>query len=214
MDMVSPLRGLLLAALLVAPVPASPQATTAAAADRWSDHIAEAAARFAVPEAWIRAVMWAESRGRTHDRAGRPIVSRAGARGLMQVMPATYVAMARRFGLGPDPDNPRDNILAGTAYLRLMHDRFGSPGFLAAYNAGPARYAAHLASGHPLPRETQAYLVSVSARLGIAAPRVAPREDRQPAGPPESVFVSVPRARNPLFFPLRGDGETGSDRRK
>src|SRR5450755_955729 len=58
------------------------------------------------------------------------IVSQTAAIGLMQVMPETYLALARR---GARPVRPRDNILAGTAYLREMQDRFGSPGFLAAY---------------------------------------------------------------------------------
>lgn len=177
----------------------------APAADRWAGLVAEAAARFGVPEAWIRAVIWAESRGRTHDAAGRPIVSRAGARGLMQVMPATYAELARRHGLGPDPDDPRDNILAGTAYLRAMHDRFGSPGFLAAYNAGPARYAEHLASGHPLPRETRAYLASVSARLGIAAPTALARAAPAKPAPPETLFATPGTPDDRLFFPLRRD---------
>src|SRR5216683_129537 len=45
-----------------------------------------------------------------------------------------------RYRLGRDPRDPHDNILAGAAYLREMHDRFGAAGFLAAYNAGPGRY--------------------------------------------------------------------------
>ena len=57
--------------------------------------------------------------------------------GLMQLMPATWAAMRAEHGLGHDPHDPRDNILAGTAYLRAMYDRFGYPGLFAAYNAGP-----------------------------------------------------------------------------
>ncbi len=195
---------LLAAALVAAPI-AAQAPTRAEVADRWGAYIAEASTRFGVPEAWIRAVMWAESRGRTHDAYGHPIVSRAGARGLMQVMPATYAEMARLHRLGPDPDHPRDNILAGTAYLRAMYARFGSPGFLAAYNAGPARYAEHLATGRPLPLETRAYLASVSARLGIAAPvAVAQAAPAEPA-PPETLFVTARPAGDRLFFPLRRD---------
>ena len=89
-----------------------------------------------------------------NDRA----ISPKGALGLMQIMPKTWVELGVRYGLGIDPFDPRDNILVGTAYLREMHDRFGSPGFLAAYNAGPKRYEQHLATGRPLPAETQAYL--------------------------------------------------------
>jgi len=106
--------------------------------------------------------MHAESGGRT-QLAGRPIRSSAGAIGLMQLMPATWAEMRARLGLGMNPDDPRDNILAGTFYLRLMYDRFGYPGLFAAYNAGPGRYAAHLAGSKPLPGETPAYVASVSS---------------------------------------------------
>ena len=64
--------------------------------------------------------------------------SSRGALGLMQLMPGTWVELSVRYGLGLDPFDARDNILAGTAYLKEMHDRFGSGGFLAAYHAGPS----------------------------------------------------------------------------
>lgn len=57
----------------------------------------------------------------------------------MQFMPAAWREPRARYGLGADPCDPRDNILAGATYLPEMHYRFGSPGFLAAYNAGPYR---------------------------------------------------------------------------
>lgn len=123
--------------------------------DPYAGHIAEASRRFGIPAAWIRAVMRAES-------AGDPqAVSRAGAIGLMQVMPATWADLRVRHRLGIDLYNPRDNILAGTAYLRELHDRYGSVvAMLAAYNAGPGRYEASLA-GRPLPAETRAYLTNL-----------------------------------------------------
>lgn len=127
----------------------------------WRPYTREASRRFGVPLAWIERVMQAESRGHT-TQAGHPIRSRAGAIGLMQLMPATWSAMRARLGLGPDPDDPRDNILAGTFFLRLLYDRFGYPGLFAAYNAGPARYAAYLAGGKRLPPETIGYLASVA----------------------------------------------------
>lgn len=146
----------------------------------WRPHIAEASARFGVPVAWIERVMRAESGGRTR-LGGRPITSRAGAMGLMQLMPGTWAEMRRAHGLGSDPHNPRDNIFAGTAYLRLMHDRFGYPGLFAAYNAGPARYAVHLSRGRPLPGETRAYLVQVG---GVGSPAAATLR------PPRSLFFA------------------------
>jgi hypothetical protein len=50
-----------------------------------------------------------------------------------------------------------------------MRARFGYPGLFAAYNAGPARYAAHLRTGQPLPAETRAYIQSLSRTPGEAA---------------------------------------------
>lgn len=151
----------------------------------WQPYIAEASGRFGVPSAWIERVMHAESKGRT-TLDGRPIRSPAGAIGLMQLMPGTWADMRQRLGLGDDPDNPRDNILAGTLYLRLMFERSAYPGLFAAYNAGPARYAAHLASGRQLPSETVAYIQAVGGReLG------RDREPGKPAPvtPPDALFA-------------------------
>jgi soluble lytic murein transglycosylase-like protein len=157
--------------------------------DRWAGPIAEASARFGIPAQWIRRVMRAESGGRTH-LDGRPIVSRAGAMGLMQLMPGTWREMRSALGLGHDPHQPRDNILAGTAYLRAMYDRFGYPGLFAAYNAGPARYAAHLATGRRLPRETVAYVASVAGgHAGVDAPARRPTGGGKDA---PGLFVRLP----------------------
>jgi soluble lytic murein transglycosylase-like protein len=156
--------------------------------DRWSHFIAEASARFGVPEEWIRRVMQAESGGRTH-LGGRLIRSHAGAMGLMQLMPGTWGEMRARLGLGADPHEPRDNILAGTAYLRMMYDRFGYPGLFAAYNAGPRRYGQHLASGRRLPRETVAYVANVAGgRSSSSLPDPGPTPTPTPP-PPVTLFA-------------------------
>ncbi|MGD9601834.1 MAG: lytic transglycosylase domain-containing protein [Gammaproteobacteria bacterium] len=158
---------LLLGALAVGPISgakpayAEPIAATDAALDRWRDFIAQASRRFGVPEAWIRAVMQAESGGRTM-LDGHPITSGAGAMGLMQMMPDTYEEMRHAHGLGSDPYDPLDNILAGAAYLRAMYDRYGYPGLFAAYNAGPKRYDEYLSHGRSLPAETRTYLATVA----------------------------------------------------
>lgn len=145
--------------------------------DPWRPYIREASNRFSVPQRWIRAVMRRESGGHEY-RHGRPITSSAGAMGLMQLMPATYADMQQRNGLGSDPYEPHDNILAGTAYIRLMYGRYGNPAFLAAYNAGPQRLDDYLASGRRLPNETADYVASIAPRLGVevaaADPRPAP----------------------------------------
>ena len=183
-----PLRSLALALSLVLACPA--QAQTVA---NWRPFVAEASERFGLPIAWIERVMHAESGGRPMLNA-RPIVSRAGAMGLMQLMPGTWDEVRSALGLGDDPFDPRDNILAGTAYLRRMYDRFGYPGMFAAYNAGPGRYAAYLAGRQALPGETKAYLVVVTG--GAATAARWEKSDRQ----------------QPIFVPLNGAGLVSRDR--
>jgi soluble lytic murein transglycosylase-like protein len=124
-----------------------------------ADFIDDASRRFGVPVQWIRAVIDVESARDVRAKSPK------GAMGLMQIVPETWADLRLRYGLGNDPYDPRDNILAGTAYLRELHDRYGSPGFLAAYNAGPARYEEHLA-GRPLPAETRAYLDKLAPVVG------------------------------------------------
>ncbi len=134
--------------------PAPPTALDLAA------YVHEASLRFGISEDWIRAVMHVESAGVARA------TSAAGAMGLMQVMPATWRGLARRHTLGTDPYDPRANILAGTAYLREMLDRYGPRGFLAAYNAGPGRYEEYLFEGRALPAETRAYVARLSPLIG------------------------------------------------
>jgi Transglycosylase SLT domain len=129
-------------------------------ADPFAAFVTEASKRFAVPEHWIRSVMRVESAGEVRAR------SRKGAMGLTQIMPETWTELRARYNLGTDPYDPRDNILAGAAYLREMYDRYGAPGFLAAYNAGPGRYENHLATGRPLPDETRDYVAILAPMIG------------------------------------------------
>jgi soluble lytic murein transglycosylase-like protein len=164
-------RGLIMTAIVLAMTGGSISAVSAASvktqsapmaaanlADPYAADVTEASRRFGIPESWIRAVMRVESRGQVKA------VSPKSAIGLMQIMPDTWTGLRRRYRLGRNPHDPRDNILAGAAYLREMHDRYGAAGFLAAYNAGPGRYAEYLATGRPLPAETLAY-VAVLAPL-------------------------------------------------
>jgi soluble lytic murein transglycosylase-like protein len=156
----------------------------------WRTYTQEAAQRFGIPAAWIERVMHAESGGETRLR-GRLIRSPKGAMGLMQLMPGTWAEMRAAHGLGDDPFDPRDNILAGAAYLRRMYDRFGYPGMFAAYNAGPGRYAAYLAGEQRLPGETIDYLAAVT---GTASKLGQGQVTRVPA---------------PLFVALRTSGDGG-----
>ena len=148
--------------------------------DPWGPYVREAASRFQVPEQWIREVMAQESGGRLYDDEGLLITSSGGAMGLMQVMPQTFDLLQQRYQLTSDPYEPRNNIAAGTAYIREMYDRYGAPGFLAAYNAGPDRLDAYLTDGTPLPDETVNYVASIAPRLGYSA-SIPPGADRNRA---------------------------------
>ena len=178
------------------------------AAHPYAIHIAEASQRFGIPEHWIRAVLRAESAGDVRA------VSSAGAMGLMQVMPDTWAGLRVRHGLGRDPYVPRDNILAGTAYLREMFDLYGNVGaMLAAYNAGPGRYDEHRATGRPLPAETRTYVAALAQALGGAVAAGTP--EKQSAPPPDwrdaPLFVMRPSERR-AADPVQTIGTSGVTR--
>lgn len=157
---------LLLSGLLIPAIAAPPVLAQTAVPDRatalhpHAAHIAEASQRFGIPTTWIIAVMRAESAGDVRA------ISSAGAMGLMQVMPDTWAELRIRHALGRDPYDPRDNILAGTAYLREMWDRYGDvAAMLAAYNAGPGRYDEYLSAARQLPAETRSYVAALTPIL-------------------------------------------------
>jgi len=144
------------------------------ASDPWGPYIQEASGKYDVPDRWIRAVMHQESGGHLFNRGGELITSGAGAMGLMQVMPATYDDLRGRYReLGDDPYDPHNNIMAGTAYLREMYDIYGSPGFLAAYNAGPGRLDDYLTRNRTLPTETRRYVAAIGPRIAGYDPQRA-----------------------------------------
>lgn len=150
------------------PLPAFEHPRSSSQTDPFAGFVLEASKRFVIPEQWIRAVMQVESGN--NPKA----VSPRGAMGLMQIMPDTWAELRARYNLGADPFDPHDSILAGAAYLHEMHDRFGNAGFLAAYNAGPARYGEHLATGRPLPDETIAYVTVLNSLLDLGATGASP----------------------------------------
>jgi len=194
-----------------APVAALAQdspAARSAAAHPYASHVADAARRFGIPEAWIWAVMRVESGG--NSRA----VSRAGAMGLMQIMPTTWADLRARYGLGADPFNVRDNIMAGAAYLREMHDRYGNASaMLAAYNAGPGRYHDYLSRGRPLPPETVGYLAQLTAVAGTAgAAEVAVSAPPDPfAWRRAALFVRTASAASEAVAAQPGSDEAASE---
>ena len=133
--------------------------------DPWGPYVVEASRRFDVPESWIRGVMHQESDGQEFA------VSVPGAMGLMQIMPFTYDLMRDQYGLTDDAYDPHNNILAGVAYIRQMYDIYGSPGFLAAYNAGPGRLDDFLTRNRPLPAETRHYVAAIGPQIAFESPR-------------------------------------------
>lgn len=150
-------------------------------------HVRAAALRFDIPESWIWSVMRVESAGRVDA------TSHAGAMGLMQVMPGTWASLTARHNLGGNAYDPRANIMAGAAYLRAMHDRYGSPGFLAAYNAGPGRYEQYLRGARGLPIETRNYVARLAPMIGSDATdpsTVSRTATAEPMPPPRPSWAS------------------------
>ncbi len=164
---------------------AAVSSTSTSTTDPYATLLREAAHRFGLPASWISAVMAMESGGDVLA------LSPQGAMGLMQIMPETWAGLRARHGLGDDPYEPRDNILAGAAYLREMHDRYGSPGFLAAYNAGPARYDEYLTTGRELPAETQLYVAVLAPLIGEGQPNGMVAVSRRASSWQESPLFAV-----------------------
>ena len=127
---------------------ATPASLVCPLPDKFRPAFERAAADTALPLALLTAVARTESSFRHQAR------SKAGAKGLLQVMPGT----ARELAL--DPDEPESNVLAGARYLRLMLQRFDSSDLaLAAYNAGPT--AVERAGGAPT-AEVLTYVANVT----------------------------------------------------
>lgn len=114
---------------------------------RYDAYIREAAALYRLPESFLRAVIKVES------NYNPQVVSHAGACGLMQLMPGT----AARMGV-TDPFEPRQNILGGARYLRILANTFNGDLVLtiAAYNAGEGAVLRY--RGIPPYEETQRYV--------------------------------------------------------
>jgi hypothetical protein len=177
------------------------------AVSKWAGEIAQASAQFRMPEAWIGAVMGAESGGRT-TLNGQPITSSAGAMGLMQLMPGTYDGMRQRYDLGADPYNPHDNIIAGAAYLRQMYERYGYPHLFGAYNAGPGRFDAYLKTGKPLPLETRAYVEKILPGVHFGGEIRASKPTQSTSIP--MVKRTKPDGKSALFF-VQSDARSASE---
>ena len=156
----SNLTGFLFSRVMAPDVVASPEfhipADIPTSGDPELDRIIfEASEHEGIDPRFLHAVIWQESRYDQHAR------SHAGAQGLMQLMPAT----AKRFGC-EHPDDPVENVTAGTKYLSWLLKRFAGNVelALAGYNAGEG--AVDKYDGIPPYRETQNYVKIISQRYG------------------------------------------------
>jgi soluble lytic murein transglycosylase-like protein len=175
----SRIAAVILASGFASPLAAAPSATCA-------DYLDEAAQVSGLPESLIAAVLHVESRGNS------AAISPAGAKGCMQIMPATWSSLTARYGLGADVYDPRANMIGGALYLREMVDRYVLPGALAAYNAGPGRYEAWRDGRRNLPRETINYVAQIAPVSGgnAAPPRVLPVAAVAPSWRRSSLFIA------------------------
>ena len=182
---------------VVKPPPPSPFALEQAMSyrellERWTPYIREASRRFDVNGQWIRAVMEIESGGRTMLGEKQPIVSPAGAMGLMQLMPKTWSDMRAANRLGKDPFDPHDNVLAGAAYLSALYRQYCYPTMFAAYNDGPGMLAAHAALHQSLPVETENYVRDIASILGTGVRyRAGSRNALAPLTRPDGSTVMI-----------------------
>jgi soluble lytic murein transglycosylase-like protein len=160
--LISNLTGLLFRDALAPVVKASADTTLSIPADMPTSGdpeldriIFEAGQKEHVDPRFIHAVIWQESKYKVAAR------SHAGAQGLMQLMPAT----AKRFGC-EHPDDPKENIQAGTKYLNWLLRRFAGNVelALAGYNAGEGSVDKY--DGVPPYNETQNYVKIISQRYG------------------------------------------------
>ncbi|WP_164827174.1 lytic transglycosylase domain-containing protein [Sinorhizobium meliloti] len=136
--------------------------------------VVETARKYRVDEVFATAIAWTES-GFDQSRN-----SPKGARGPMQLMPAT----AARFGV-TDICDPAENIEGGMKYLRFLLDEFQNPLLVAAaYNSGEQRIYQH--GGIPPFQETVGYVAKVvNYQLGLPMP--AAKGKARPAAAPQAV---------------------------
>jgi hypothetical protein len=163
---------------------------------QYDDIIERHAAEHELDPDFVRAVIGKESEGKPGA------VSPKGARGLMQLMPAT----AERLGV-KDPHDPDQNIAGGTRYLRELLDRFDGdvPLALAGYNAGEGAVEKY---GRKVPpyRETQDYVRTITSKYKGTG---RAQKTQAPATPPPAVQAVLDdldrRSTRPAATPQTGD---------
>jgi hypothetical protein len=148
----------------------------------WVD---QASAQYTLERSLINAVIWVESR--FEPRAKSP----AGARGLMQLMPATASALARKMGRTRAASyDPEFNIMAGSRYLHDLRDRYDGDVrlALAAYNAGAGNVDKWMAADGLPPRSEHYVQLVLDAKARFEAVRNAPAET-----PRDTMIANAPR---------------------
>jgi hypothetical protein len=140
--------------------------------EEFCDMIVSSARANDLPIVFFTNLIWQESRFNPNT------VSRAGAQGVAQFMPETAAAN----GLD-NPFNPFQALPASARLLRQLHEQFGNVGLAAAaYNAGPGRVVKWLSKHASLPRETRAYVATITGRPAeqwrAADPKIAFRPAR------------------------------------
>jgi soluble lytic murein transglycosylase-like protein len=104
--------------------------------------------------------------------------SRRGARGLMQLRPATARDLAGRLGIDGDLDDPAKNVRLGAAYLADLKERFGTwPVALAAYHSGPTRIRRLEWSGRKIPASYASRVLERYERMQAAFSQDGGRAD-------------------------------------
>jgi len=186
-------------AIAVSPSPSPGAAPELVGSKSCAMHVPEAARRSGLSQDVVMRVMLAESGGNSR------IVSAKGAMGCMQIMPATWSYLTARYNLGADPFDARMNMIGGAMYLAELAARYGWPGALSAYNAGPGRYQRFVQGGVALPAETIAY----TARLGGNAP-AGPMATPAPRWQEASLFMARSRFGGAAVLPATPIAARGS----
>ena len=161
-------------------------------------HVDAMAAKYGVPVSHARAIFQIESSG------GKNVgPSKAGARGPMQLMPATAKE------LGVNIDDPFQNIEGGVKYYAKMLKQFGDPILaVAAYNAGPRNVRE--AGGVPKFKETQDYVRKFTSMVGAPnlMDKMAPKVARSDPGKPLTIKLDEPKPYTPEPMDLEADTES------
>ncbi|MDD9940253.1 MAG: lytic transglycosylase domain-containing protein [Myxococcales bacterium] len=137
----------------------------------------------------INGLIWVESKFKRRARGRR------GPKGLLQLMPRTGRAMARRIGQRYAPYRAEFSVTAGVAYLVLLRDRFDGDLTLAlaAYNAGPGPVVRWRRAGGEAPRPRHAYVARVKRAVAAFCRRLS-QPDVEPVSGPLSCAALAPRS--------------------